>query len=164
MNLLEGWLAGWQRRRDFKGRSRRMEYWSFMLGNSLISWGISAVFEAAFGDEHPVIFWLNWAEFPIWLIPSIAITIRRFHDTGRSGWLLLISVVVAALGFVPVFYISFKIIQDPKVMSSIPITIYIGGCVLALAGSIYASVITLLDSQPGENKWGPNPKEQAVAA
>src|SRR4051794_8393565 len=61
------------------------------------------------------------------LLPSIAVTVRRLHDTGRSGWWILISLI--------------------------PI---IGGIVLL--------VFMVLDSEPGVNQYGPNPKAVIVGA
>jgi uncharacterized membrane protein YhaH (DUF805 family) len=55
------------------------------------------------------------------LIPGIAVSVRRLHDTGKSGWWLLI-------GLVP------------------------------LLGGIVLLVFMVLDSQPGQNQYGPHPR------
>ena len=72
----------------FDGRSRRAEYWWFTLGNFIISIIFNVLTAAA---DFIAIFGLIWALAGI--IPGIAAGIRRLHDTGRSGWWLLIAFV-----------------------------------------------------------------------
>ncbi|MBP1542210.1 MAG: DUF805 domain-containing protein [Prevotella sp.] len=90
----------------FSGRARRSEYWWWTLFSLLWAW-------------IPIV---NILLGLIFFIPSIAVAVRRLHDTGRSGWWIL-------LGIIPI----------------------IGGIVLLI---FYCT-----DSQPGENQYGPNPKE-----
>ncbi len=72
----------------FSGRARRMEYWYFMLFNIIIAGALS------------------WIDNLIWtygmlsglyslavLLPEIGVGVRRLHDTGRSGWWLLIGLI-----------------------------------------------------------------------
>lgn len=61
----------------FTGRARRSEYWWFYLFNILVAW-------------IPIIGWL-WALAV--LIPSLAVGVRRLHDTGKSGWYLLFCLI-----------------------------------------------------------------------
>jgi uncharacterized membrane protein YhaH (DUF805 family) len=98
----------------FDGRARRQEYWMYTLFY-LIIYIVLMVVDGMIG--MPVLSGLLALGL---LVPSIAVTIRRLHDTGRPGWWLLI-------GFIPLV-----------------------GLVL-----IYFLVI---DGQPGENQYGPNPK------
>jgi uncharacterized membrane protein YhaH (DUF805 family) len=84
---------------DFSGRARRAEYWMFALFNVLISLGIMALAVAAIllmgrtnGNGGAVFlivapFWLYSLAM---IIPSLAVSVRRLHDTGRSGWFLLL--------------------------------------------------------------------------
>lgn len=64
---------------DFTGRASRSEYWWFFLFVFLASLGTSMIHEVLGG-----IFALAT------LVPSIAVTARRLHDTNRSGWWQLI--------------------------------------------------------------------------
>lgn len=102
----------------FNGRARRKEYWMFMLFNILISFAIGFI-EGFLGS--PGVIGLIYALAV--LVPSIAVTIRRLHDTGRSGWWVL-------LGLVPVL-------------------------------GIILLIFMVLDSQPNDNEYGPNPKAAA---
>ena len=55
------------------------------------------------------------------LIPSLAVSVRRLHDVGKTGWFLLIVLV-------------------------------------PIVGAIWLLVLDCTDGQPGENRYGPNPK------
>ncbi|WP_158973470.1 DUF805 domain-containing protein [Cellulophaga sp. L1A9] len=78
---------------QFDGRSRRQEYWMFRL--------FSILFMFASLIIDGIISYL--ADFPLFLvttlyclaiiIPSIAITIRRLHDTNNSGWMIFVALI-----------------------------------------------------------------------
>ena len=74
----------------FSGRARRAEYWYFALVHVIISCVLGAI-----GYVVASLSFIASLYALAILIPSIAAAIRRFHDTGRSGWFLL-------LAFVPV--------------------------------------------------------------
>ena len=102
----------------FSGRARRQEYWMFVLINLVITVVLSRLGSLAVLSG---IYALGM------ILPSLAVGVRRLHDTGRSGsWLLIVLVPV------------------------------VGGLVL-----LYFNV---LDSQAGENQYGPNPKEESADA
>ena len=93
----------------FSGRSRRKAYWFFFLFNVLI--GIAAsvldgVLVIATDNGLPAMF--NPLYSLVILIPSIAVSVRRLHDTDRSGWWLLIG-FVPCVGF---FVLLYFMIQD----------------------------------------------------
>jgi uncharacterized membrane protein YhaH (DUF805 family) len=67
---------------DFSGRAGRSEYWWFFLFVILVGAAASVV-----SDTLSVLFYLGV------LLPSIAAATRRLHDTNRSGWWQLISLV-----------------------------------------------------------------------
>jgi uncharacterized membrane protein YhaH (DUF805 family) len=72
----------------FSGRARRKEYWMFALFNFIIAFVIG--FVEGFLNLVGVISTLySLAIF----LPSLAVSVRRLHDTGRSGWWLLISLI-----------------------------------------------------------------------
>ena len=70
---------------DFHGRAARPEYWWFALFNALISILASIVDKAAIG--YPV---LQAIVALALIVPTVAVAVRRLHDTDRSGWWLLI--------------------------------------------------------------------------
>ena len=73
----------------FDGRAKRSEYWLFTLIQIIIFTVLYALFLAA-GQLFLVVYWLYALAT---LIPSLAVTVRRLHDTGRSGWWILIGLV-----------------------------------------------------------------------
>jgi uncharacterized membrane protein YhaH (DUF805 family) len=77
---------------EFQGRSRRKEYWLFALFSFLVSL-VLMVIDLTLGTGAPGlgIFQAIWSLGV--LIPSIAVGVRRLHDTDRSGWWLLISFI-----------------------------------------------------------------------
>lgn len=100
----------------FTGRSRRREYWMFALIHTLIYialWGAGFFVDVA--ALVAIVYGLAL------LIPNLAATVRRLHDTGRTGWWVLIALV-------------------------------------PFIGVIVLIVFLALDSQPGDNAHGANPK------
>lgn len=78
----------------FEGRAQRAEYWYFILFYLLIYIGLSIV-DGVTGtfDAKSGIGLLSGLFSLALLIPSLAAGARRLHDTGRSGWWLLIGLV-----------------------------------------------------------------------
>lgn len=77
----------------FSGRARRKEYWMFFLFNILISIALGfmeGLLGIARNNDQSVL--SNIYSLAV-LIPSIAVGIRRMHDTNRSGWWLLLPIV-----------------------------------------------------------------------
>ncbi len=72
----------------FSGRAGREEYWMFFLFNLIIS-VVLGIVEAVAGGPGV----LGGLYALAVLIPGIAVSVRRLHDTNRSGWLLLIGLV-----------------------------------------------------------------------
>lgn len=91
---MQWYLAVLKNYAGFSGRAHRTEYWMFVLFNIIISFVLGFV-EGLFGG--PGILGLIYSLAV--LIPGIAVAIRRLHDTGRSGWWLLIS-LVPVVGFI----------------------------------------------------------------
>lgn len=80
---------------DFKGRARRKEYWMFTLFNfifvaiiEIIEIMIMLSTNSYNGSFLLVLYYL------LTMIPSLAVGVRRLHDIGESGWMLLV-------GFIP---------------------------------------------------------------
>lgn len=73
---------------DFRGRARRMEYWMFALFNFLFAL-TAAMIDAAAN--------LNMGIYTLYMlamfIPGLAVAVRRLHDTGKSGWMLLVALI-----------------------------------------------------------------------
>lgn len=109
----------------FSGRARRKEYWMFFLISALISIVLTLldILLGTYSVEYEAGLFSGLYSLLI-LLPSIAVVVRRLHDTDRSGWWILISLI-------------------------------------PLIGVLVLFVFTCLDSQPGTNRFGVNPKEAA---
>jgi uncharacterized membrane protein YhaH (DUF805 family) len=96
---------------QFSGRARRREYWMYTLINTLILLVLN-VLESTLGlsyEQGDVLGggWVSGLYSLLLIIPSLAVAIRRLHDTGRSGWTIL-------LGFIPLvnFVLIYFLAQD----------------------------------------------------
>jgi uncharacterized membrane protein YhaH (DUF805 family) len=78
----------------FSGRSRRSEYWYFALFY-LIFYAVAAIVDAMAGtfDRATGIGIFTGILTLAFLIPSLSVSVRRLHDTGRTGWWLLIAFI-----------------------------------------------------------------------
>ncbi|WP_200913128.1 DUF805 domain-containing protein [Sphingomonas sp. Leaf10] len=128
---------------DFSGRSRRMEYWMFVLGYGIVLiilgaiLGVMGVLSSSMSDLQSgavngalmlpiIVFAIIGLGI---LIPSIAVQVRRLHDRNMSGWWLLGVYIASLIPFVGFF-------------ASIGLLV-----LLALPGTV------------GPNRFGPDPKD-----
>lgn len=103
---------------DFSGRARRKEYWMFALFYVLLYTIISIVANVlpeSVGSLVLLVFVLGL------FIPCLSALVRRLHDTGRSGWWILLQII-------------------------------------PIIGPIVIFIFCVLDGEPTENEYGPNPK------
>jgi uncharacterized membrane protein YhaH (DUF805 family) len=105
---------------DFTGRARRKEYWMFVLFNIIFA-VIAGILDSILGIAKLGIGPICMLYILAMFIPSLSVGVRRLHDVGKSGWMMLIA-------FIPII------------------------------GAIWLLVLMLLNSQIGENQYGPNPK------
>ena len=86
----------------FSGRARRSEFWFFRLFISLVIVGLFLAMEVVFAATgprpapDPAVTFLGLALAIFWLaifLPDLAVTVRRLHDTDRSGWWYLLLLV-----------------------------------------------------------------------
>ena len=128
-SALEWYFDAWKRYFQFSGRSRRRAFWMFVLFNFIAMvlaeiaddiLGLSG--ESGYGPLGTV---YGLAA----LIPGIALAARRLHDTGRSGWWML----VGPVGLIPVSGLNILLV------------------------AVFL-VFMVWDSQPFSNRYGPSPK------
>lgn len=95
----------------FDGRAQRQEFWYFFLFNLLISIAMSVVDQVtgAFNEQTGAGLFSGLYALAM-LIPSLAVGARRLHDTGRSGWWQLLS-LIPVLG---VLILIFFFVQDSQ--------------------------------------------------
>ena len=104
--MLQIMLTPLRRYADFHGRSGREEFWLFMLFNYILAMAYSAAVGLIFllfalmdMSESDMISALTfllipWGLYSLYLfLPALAVTVRRLHDTDRSGWHILLGVI-----------------------------------------------------------------------
>jgi uncharacterized membrane protein YhaH (DUF805 family) len=131
---MDWYLMVWSKFAEFDGRSRRTEYWMFVLINFLviIALAIVGALGLAFMGHSSGIGAVLFVPLGLYvlamIIPGLAVSVRRLHDSGKSGWLLLLLTV---LGVIPL---------------------------IGFIASVVQIVLMCQDSNPGMNQYGPNPK------
>lgn len=91
----------------FDGRARRKEYWYFVLFNSLVHIML-VIIDVVMGTftVKGGLGLLSGIFFFAVLLPSIAVSVRRLHDTNRSGWFLLIGLIPLIGGIVLLLFMA----------------------------------------------------------
>jgi uncharacterized membrane protein YhaH (DUF805 family) len=80
----------------FRGRARRAEYWWFVLFSMLVSL-VAGIIDAVLGTTmQSGVGFVGLVASLALLLPSLAVAVRRLHDTDRSAWWLLIALVPVA--------------------------------------------------------------------
>lgn len=82
---------------NFDGRARRAEYWYFTLGNIIILIPLYVLMIISAVAESEILMILSTILLVVFclaiIIPSIAVTVRRLHDTNKSGWYYLLTLI-----------------------------------------------------------------------
>ena len=102
----------------FSGRASRSEFWWFYLFSVFCTNIAAAADTSLFGTVYGQ-GWMSTAVACLLTVPSLAVQARRLHDTGRSGWWMLL--------------------------------------VLTIVGIPVLFVFNIFSSNPGANKYGPQP-------
>ena len=148
----------------FSGRARRAEYWWFFLFNCLLSIGASMIDMSLssdrYGDDQwgtgPVAILVAVATF----LPGTAVSVRRLHDTARSGWWLLGLLLMLPVGL---FVMAIAIAASQQMDSPGAILVVAGLLLLAvLAGAVTLVVWYATDGTAGSNRYGPDPKGRSA--
>lgn len=87
---------------NFSGRARRTEYWYFRLLSTLslfVFVALGILLFAISGDgalAFSIAIGLFFLYSILILIPSLAVTVRRMHDIGKSGWTIFVAFIPLA--------------------------------------------------------------------
>jgi uncharacterized membrane protein YhaH (DUF805 family) len=130
---------------EFKGRSRRKEYWSFVLLTVAVFaalYFLEGLLHLSVRGQGPLTFLFQLAI----LLPMLAVGVRRLHDTGRSGWWLLI-------GYGPLLVSTLLPFVEPANDSLAMILLIVAG-----VGFIVLLILMALEGAKGSNAYGPDPK------
>jgi len=140
VNFVQGIKAGFLNAVHFKGRTTRWDYLLWLLFLVIGGYATSLIDSAAL-HETSRLGAVNVVFNAIMLLPTVAVTVRRLHDTGRSGWwLLIVPGVIGAMTALSIYtgYFAMPLIV---VFAGVGVLIYW----LREAGT------------PGPNRFGPRP-------
>ena len=160
MNMIEAVKSVLTQYFGFSGRARRSEYWFWILATILVGI-VVAIVEALLGLSYegsgPISGILNLLIF----IPGLAVSFRRLHDTGRSGWwiggfYLGIIAFGIIIGFMAVGMVGVSD-GDSNALAGLGV-IGIIAVLAILISAIALFIFFCQDSVAGPNKYGPNPK------
>jgi uncharacterized membrane protein YhaH (DUF805 family) len=155
---------------EFSGRSRRMEFWMWVLFQFMIGFGVVLIAVvlggSAFMSGDPraavaaggailILYILNLILQLAFFIPNLAVTVRRLHDTDRSGWwvmlfwgpYLLIVALTMVAGAAPN--------REPSQALGIAVMV---GSLAWLVACVTLLVFMFLEGTIGRNRFGPDPK------
>jgi uncharacterized membrane protein YhaH (DUF805 family) len=90
----------------FNGRARRKEYWFFVLFNVLISIILGFIDGLLGLTDSGGLGPLRGLYTLAVLIPSLAVAVRRLHDTGKSGWFLLLALIPCVGGIILLIFMA----------------------------------------------------------
>lgn len=157
---------------DFSGRSRRMEFWMWQLFQVIVYFGVIILAmivgaggmmtgdpsAAMAGGGAALIIMLLYGLYALAvLVPSLAVAVRRLHDTNRTGWWVLAPIVPYLIGFVAAL---------GGVASGSEGGAAAGGIIglVAMLAAVVLGIVLLvfyfLEGTRGPNKYGPDPKGQ----
>ena len=95
------YLGVWKKYVVFHGRAGRTEYWTFTLINYAVFFVLSGLASAT---ESNALGAVGMIFLAAQILPGLAVTVRRFHDTDRSGWFILIGLVPILGALVLLFF------------------------------------------------------------
>ena len=159
-----GYVSAMRKYATFSGRSPRREYWLFLLVYVILAIVASGIdqFVLGFGAEQtgPASGVVTLAH----LLPSLAVTVRRLHDIGRTGWWVALPFAIfAGVGVLGAAGMEF--LGDgtgPGAFGAFGI-VFVIATLVAFVLSIVLLVFTLLRSEDGPNRYGPHPYGQVDA-
>jgi len=138
---------------QFSGRAPRAEYWWFYLF-VLIAYIVAVMVDSMLGSSlvgpYGILTGLLWL---VLIVPTIAVGVRRLHDTNRTGWWILAPIVPYVIGFAMMGPAAL----DPEGAGMAAAG---GAMIFMLIGMVMAIVIfvfTVLRGTEGANKYGPDP-------
>jgi uncharacterized membrane protein YhaH (DUF805 family) len=82
---------------DFEGRARRMEYWMFALINVIIALLLYSILFVGIFTESTFLSSIGGILYLVYILavflPGLGVSVRRLHDTNKSGWMILIALI-----------------------------------------------------------------------
>ena len=152
----------------FRGRATRAEYWWWVLGTTVVSMLLSIIDGVLFGFGDDIQIFSSLFGLAV-LLPGLAVTTRRLHDIGRSGWWQLVWIVAGILAVIPLIIgvvasldgmtLMFSVESDYSMAAIAPLIIG-----LLISATIWIGLAVWIiwwmvkQGQAGPNQHGPDPR------
>jgi uncharacterized membrane protein YhaH (DUF805 family) len=162
VTFTEAIRSGFRHYVTFSGRASRSEFWYWALF-TVLAGVVAAMLDAVLRTRG-----LQGVLSLVLLLPNLAISVRRLHDSGKSGWLLLIFGGIACFGAVvfglAVVGAAVAAFRDESLVGS-GLFLLLGGLVgffCTVPPVIYLLYLYTRPSEPAPNRYGPMPGTLAV--
>jgi uncharacterized membrane protein YhaH (DUF805 family) len=110
MAVIGNWkLVVLERYAKFDGRAGREEFWFFVLANIAVYFALLIL--AQISEIFMVLYFVYWLAT---IVPSIAVGIRRLHDTDKTGWFLLLSLIPIVGGIILLVFFATAGTEGPN--------------------------------------------------
>jgi uncharacterized membrane protein YhaH (DUF805 family) len=129
----------------FSGRARRLEFWVFLLFVTIVQ-AAGYYYDARASDAEPIAAGMGVGVLlttALFLVPSVAVGVRRLHDSGRSGLWMLLGYGPMALANLPM-------------ESGTPHEFVLAGALVMGIGGLF--FMMAIPGTSGQNQFGPDPR------
>lgn len=137
---------------NFRDRAARAEYWW---------WALFATIVLLIGQGLDYVVFSEWETGPFYLVlslatflPSLSVTVRRLHDTNRTGWWVLLPFAPMLLLFAG--FIAALTMNPLNPFGPVGLVLIGVPTILFIAAAILLLVWMVLPSDAGNNRFGPN--------
>jgi uncharacterized membrane protein YhaH (DUF805 family) len=144
----------------FRGRAARSEFWYWYLFTVLVNI-VTTVVDKLTDATIGFSFVGSIVSLGL-LVPTLAVSVRRLHDSNLSGWWLLLPAGAGVAGVV-LFFGGLAVIVAPAFFDNVPEgsglapALFVGAGLMLLVGVLLGLVLMLRRSTPGTNRFGPHP-------
>lgn len=158
----------------FTGRARRKEYWMFVLFNIIFNivanildeiLGLKMESSSGYTSSGVISSLYGLAV----LIPTLAVAVRRFHDIGKSGWILvrytiaMAAIILLWVAFLFANAVDFENMNELMAIGSVLMSTALF-ILVALGLWVWMIVLLAKDGDRGDNKYGSDPKAEELVA
>ncbi|NBK46830.1 DUF805 domain-containing protein [Staphylococcus delphini] len=174
VGFVEAFKLYWTNYVNFKGRSRRSEYWWVMLWHLIIMipalfLGVVLMFIPILGWIVAVILFIAIGLYSLaTIIPNLALTVRRFHDVGFSMLIPILSFILGIIYNIASAFTQKETLFEDEATSTnvsvvnefafLPSWVAFTLMAISIILSLVTLIVCLLDSKEQDNQYGPSPK------
>lgn len=144
--ILQIYFTPWRKIFTYSGRANRKEFWLFNLTTCIF---LMLVVMGVIVSEIPALNYFGMGFALLYFAAMLSVTVRRLHDVGLPGWILILVFVGAWSG---------QVIEKIAVASQNS-TIHILVAIYHLIFGVGCIVLWLWPGDKGDNLYGPSPKQ-----